>query len=138
MEDLLVTINRKELVLTNIPMMDQQHNDIFDIGQTMFDAFQNLETKEALLPICHRLFNLCRQHFDDEERLMLKYFYPHTESHIGQHMEHTNILATLINNINTEAYGDAMDTLAYLMKWHINHISQDDHQYAVYIHSKSA
>lgn len=113
--------------------MDQQHQAILDLGQELIEAFQRLQTKEALLAICHRFFNSCRQHFDDEERLMLKYFYPLTDVHIGQHMNHTIILTTLINNINNDDYSNAIDTLTYLMKWHLNHISQDDVQYAQYI-----
>lgn len=127
-----------KLCTTSIPMMDQQHEEIIALARELSKAFQNLETKKTLLPICNRLFGACRQHFDDEERLMLKHFYPYTESHIGLHMDYTNILATLINNIKSEAYSDAVDTMAFMMKWQIAHINEADHHYANFIHTKSA
>ena len=128
----------KEFTTTNIPVMDQQHNEIIALAHELSNAFQNLETKKALLLICNRLFGACRQHFDDEECLMLKHFYPYTESHIGLHMDYTNILSTLINNIKSEAYSDAMDTMAFMMKWQIDHINEADNHYADFIHTKSA
>ena len=129
--------DKNDLLQTGIFKMDQQHKEIFLVAQSLSDAFQTLQTKEALLPICNRLFNVCRQHFDEEERLMLKFFYPHTEAHIGLHMDHTIILANLINNIKSDAYSDAMDTLAYLIKWHEDHISDADQHYADYISPRS-
>lgn len=128
----------KDIPMTNIPMMDQQHKEIIALAHELSKAFQNLETIKALLPICNRLFSACRQHFDDEERLMLKYFYPYTESHIGLHMDYTNILATLINNIKSEAYGDAIDTMTFMIKWHIDHMNEADRHYADFIHTNSA
>lgn len=127
-----------DIAMTHIPVMDQQHKEIVALAHELSKAFQNLETKKALLPICNRLFGACRQHFDDEERLMLKHFYPYTESHIGLHMDYTNILATLISNIKSEAYSDAIDTIAFMMKWHIAHINEADAHYANFIHTKSA
>lgn len=128
---------KNDLYMLDIQTMDAQHIEIHTIAHNLETLFQNTTDSKKLLAACNDLVIASRKHFDSEERLMLKYFYPDTEAHIGLHMTYTNILATLIGNIKGGFKSEAKDTLTYLLAWHRDHIRQADKQYAQYIQGKS-
>lgn len=130
--------NHTQLTTTGIPEMDAQHRQINDTASQLRTALIEASDKELTLKICTDFAHIVRQHFDSEERLMLKYFYPGTESHIGQHMKLQTILSDLVSHINSDQMKASIDTLDYLIAWHTDHVNQADKKYADYILEKSA
>ena len=95
------------------------------------------ETDE-LLNCCNRLFTAVRSHYDHEEKLMLKHFFPDTEAHIGQHMQFLIMIGKLIQLIKDKEYPSALSNLEFLMKWKWEHIKDADKKYADFIQTKPA
>lgn len=134
----MVMNHEPKLFKTGISAMDEQHSTLLALTDKLLKSLNSDTTKETLLLQCSALVSATRLHFDDEERLMLKHFYPDTEAHIGLHMNHKNILASLISHIRGDQLTMARDTLVYLSRWHLDHINDADHKYADYIQSQSA
>jgi len=125
--------NHAQLRTTGIPEMDAQHRQLNEIAKQLRAVLIEGSVKELTLKICNNFAYIVRQHFDSEERLMLKYFYPGTESHIGQHMKLQTILSDLVRHVTNEEVKASIATLDYLITWHTDHVNQADKKYADYI-----
>ncbi len=125
-------------IIIGIETIDTDHDRLLELMEAIKVATIDRESSVNISQLCTQLVSLSRNHFDDEERLLLKYFYPDTEAHIGQHMTYMNIVATLINNLKEEQYSYAIETLQYLANWFVHHISDSDQRYAQFINNKIA
>lgn len=123
----------KDELALNIESIDKQHKQIINILQSLYDALLVHDTREHFQNLCSQLILISRDHFNEEERLMLKFFYPDTEAHIGLHMTFMTIVSTLIGNIRGEQYAYALDNVRYLTSWYIDHILDADRQYSHFV-----
>lgn len=121
-----------------IEEIDADHMKIIEVMEEIKVAVIDRQSDNEIAHLCNRLISVSRQHFDQEERLMLKYFYPDTEAHIGQHMAYINIIGTLIKNLKEAQYSFAIETLKYLANWFLHHIKDADGHYAKFIAEKIA
>ena len=130
--------NKKSPYLTGFSQMDEQHDGILQIIDILVQQLADEEPLNQCLESCTTLINALRQHYDDEERFMLKSFYPDTEGHIGQHMTYLNHFSKLVNLIQTSHYALALSTLKFMRSWILDHMNDADKKYADFIHHQSA
>lgn len=111
--------------------IDGQHQQLFEIANSIPDQMEHLEVKGILM----RLFKYTREHFAAEERLMLQIGYP-------QLSEHNQLHEALISKLND----DIAETLATekaivelkvtVYDWLLDHIRVQDQKYAQFAREK--
>lgn len=119
-----------------ITAIDDGHVRMLIQIQEMDDLLKSSDDNSRILDCCNRIFSTVLAHYDSEERLMLKHFYPYTESHIGQHMNFIHMLGKLVQLIKNEEYETALSTLNFIRSWKLNHINEADKKYADFINTK--
>lgn len=124
--------------LTGFILMDQQHDEILEIIAVLTQYLSTNESQSLCLESCSSLVNALRQHYDDEERFMLKSFYPDIEGHIGQHMAYLNHFGKLVSLIRSNQLPLALSTLKFMRSWILDHMNDADKKYADFIHHQSA
>lgn len=128
--------NNKPFV-TGFQEIDQQHQQILQTIGSLKDQLNASHSKDQCLKSCRYLIDILRNHYDVEERLMLKYFYPDTEGHIGQHMHYLNLLGKLIKLIKEGDILSAQNTLKFMETWYLDHLLDADRKYTDFINNQS-
>ncbi len=119
----------KEL-LTGVPMLDQQHEAIFDCVNKIARAAHD----GRLLLTVHAIAQLksyVRDHFDAEENLMRIHGYPRLQAHIAEHAKFKKDLLALIM-LNTRQ-DNTVEMVAFLTDWLSNHVAGADLDYIPYL-----
>ena len=130
-----MTQSRKDrnLPLTGFPNVDRQHLEIYHGLHALQNCLSKNCANTSSLELCRSLFNSYREHFDEEELLMLKSFYPDTEAHIGLHMYCLNILSNLVNTIQNGNTPTALEAVDFLIRWQEDHVSDADLHFSNFI-----
>lgn len=116
-----------------IENMDCQHTEIIKAITDLLDALALNSAKEAITPLLSSLVIISRQHFHDEEQLMLDYHYPDIESHIGRHMVYSEALAKMVVHFQHKDISMVIENLRFMSNWFIEHVSTADAHYSNYI-----
>lgn len=118
--------------------IDEQHGQIIQAITAIYDQLEVISDKGTITPLLSHLVQVSRQHFDDEERLMLNHHYPDIESHIGRHMIFTEALANIIVHYQQGHVAIVLEQLKFLSHWTIEHIGTADTHYYDYIVKQTA
>lgn len=121
-----------------LPDIDDQHGLLVDAIYGLYETMDATSKKSIIDPLLSNLITISRQHFDNEERLMLDYHYPDIESHIGRHMAFNEVLAHIVVHYHQGDIPVALDNLRFLSHWYIEHIKTADHHYCIYLKKQSA
>ncbi|NOX09378.1 MAG: hypothetical protein GXP22_07830 [Gammaproteobacteria bacterium] len=120
-----------------IELIDKQHRQlvvIFNkiavlsiVKDDQIDSAQRLTQLYEQLDI---FYEKIKEHFSDEEDLMLKVNYPGHAEHARNHLMLRVELKQQIKHIEEEKGNVDMETLASLKIWFISHIISDDKEFA--------
>ena len=76
-------------------LIDRQHHSLFDDANAIINAVLSEQPRDSLTPLVQTLINHVRQHFADEEKIIVDAGFPGAAAHAIRHhelMEHAGIL----------------------------------------------
>nr|WP_295685613.1 hemerythrin family protein [uncultured Lachnoclostridium sp.] len=127
--------NWKSFYELEIPVVDKQHQELFDILFSM-RYLLNKEPAESRKKDIESIFLIFKKHifihFSIEENIMDSMVYPETSNH---RLEHTRFLE-ILNALKDDTITSEMDTLEFLEEWIYEHVSSYDWRLAKYYHSQ--
>lgn len=116
--------------------LDNQHKELVNILNEIFDAMSAGKSNEALGRIISKLVNYTRIHFSTEEKYMQKYNYP---GYSAQKREHDAFIEKIQNfqkDFNSGKLTLSLDVSSFLKNWLIQHISGEDKKYESFFNQK--
>lgn len=88
-------------LITGIEEIDNQHKEIFEFFEHMFETSKTNKGLSAIIKVAENLGSLLQKHFETEESYMEKYNYPEIEMHKKEHAniisEYLKIKSNLLN-----------------------------------------
>jgi hemerythrin len=110
-----------------VKTLDDQHKQILDIINVLFDAVQERPDKEIVKTTLDRLVRYTMTHFRDEEELMQSHGYPDLARHklLHETMRQKTLAMQEQANLTMDK-----DLLRFLKEWWVNHIQDCDKRYA--------
>jgi hemerythrin len=120
----------KELEL-GIPVIDKQHQRIVDTINTLADKDTAID-EETLNAVINGLIDYTYSHFAFEETLMEEAGYEYLQVHQQTHKAFTRRVDEIYEL--SQKGEDVTETIASLLQaWLINHIMEEDRNYAPYV-----
>lgn len=119
--------------VTGMPEVDRQHQKLVSMVNGLGKAIaENNSTDDHLLRIFKELTTYAQEHFDTEEKLMvrLQVDVRHIESHLGQHADFVTDLSSLAESIGVNNPEDGRTLMEYLIHWLAFHILGTDQNLA--------
>ncbi len=113
--------------------MDNQHKQLINIINKLFDSFKEGNAQEISSEILEEMIEYANFHLNSEEKLLYKFDYPEKENHEILHNEFRNKteeLKSMILENSEDAHYNLMD---YLKKWWTNHILVEDMKYSKFL-----
>ncbi|NLW22513.1 MAG: hemerythrin family protein [Tissierellia bacterium] len=130
----------KDEFSVNIKSVDEQHKEIFRIGNDLYDIISirdGVDRYDEIMDALNRLRDYAVYHFDYEEKLMEENGYPKLEQHKRQH----EAFIAKVNAIDQEAVDESqrkvgMDLIVFVANWIENHILKTDMEYKEFLNKK--
>lgn len=121
---------------TGITIIDEQHKELFKIGNESYDLLKNdliLDKYDKVVVILNKLLDYCEYHFSTEEEYLLNIGYKKFLSHKVQHDDFIKkIKKADIERIDHNQDGYLMEVLEFFMEWISGHILATDMDYVKY------
>ena len=127
-----------ELLVIGHPLIDEQHQELFNIINQFHDDLSNKRSKKQALYTLTSLIQFAQKHFADEEKISREFGFP--DDHLAKHKDihekliidifelHTDISSGVENDLGT--IGD------FLTQWIILHVLIEDNKYKKYLLKK--
>ena len=129
----------KENLITGIKEIDDQHKELFNNIDILFDKCQQGKCHEEIEKIMHYLNYYLEEHFKTEETYMKKFNYPDYASHVADHQQFIMIYQT-IKKYNEE-HGITSFLIIQINKllknWLLTHLKNEDKKLAVFLKEKT-
>ncbi|MBN1301716.1 MAG: hemerythrin family protein [Melioribacteraceae bacterium] len=129
-------IEAKDIELTNINIIDEQHLKFAEIVSELYDLLGQ-DKSETIKYLLKQLAQETVTHFDTEEELMKKFKY---ENYFSHKMEHDRFLRKTTDYVNDVINGNAslnLEMLKSFKNWLINHIRLNDAKLGGYLVTKN-
>lgn len=133
-----MAIEWKEDLAVGVPNIDEQHKELFNKVNALFDACNSGKGRDQIDPIINYLQDYVVLHFGDEESLQKQYDYPEYTKHKAQHDQFIKDFLGLKDKI--EKNGVTGLTIVQLnqvlVDWLIKHIRKTDRDFAAFLKEK--
>ena len=121
--------------LIGIDEIDEQHKGFFEAAHRLYKYILNCEGEEAAEETVEFLRDYADRHFQTEEAFMQKHEFPRLEEHKKLHAEFLEGLDMLTDDL--KVFGPSQHladrALEIAQDWLIDHIAEEDAQYAAYV-----
>jgi hemerythrin-like metal-binding protein len=121
---------------TGINSIDQDHKQLVNLINDLYEAMQDGSGGALLLPIFSALRHYTETHFTREEGYMIKCDAPGQENHLQEHKRMVAKLADLEDRHRRGEAAISLQTLNFLRDWLKNHICRVDQTMASHARNK--
>lgn len=121
---------------TGIVEIDQDHKNLVNLINDLYEAMQDGSGGALLLPIFSALKHYTETHFAKEEHFMFQHDAPGQERHLQEHQLMVTKLADLESRHRKGEAAISLQTLTFLRDWLKNHICIIDQTMASHLKEK--
>lgn len=107
------------------PMLDREHRALVNLINTVLEISAAPDREVEIMHALTGMYLYAKEHFFDEESLMLRLDYPDRERHIGLHRAFVEKAQALTDDC-LDGSLDFQEFADYLMHWLRRHIAQED------------
>jgi hemerythrin len=120
----------------NIDSMDEQHKKLIDLINAAHASLTGGESSDKTTEIIQQLLDYTKYHFDAEEKILEDNNYSDIASHKEQHKNLVDKVISLKNDLDQGRKVEALDLLALLLDWMLDHIVGSDKKYSELLTSR--
>ncbi len=128
----------KEKYKVGVPLIDEQHEELFKRVSEFIQIVQNTDNWEEKLQSVKDTMAFMQEyvvyHFDDEEAYQESINYPHIEEHKEIHAKFKDMVGGYVNQLEEEGYSEELvqEFGAKIMTWLIMHVAATDQKIGEY------
>lgn len=122
---------------TGNSQVDEQHQQLFDIVNSLHDAVVIGEDSQILQKILDHLASHTIAHFQTEEKLMLAVDYPGYDRHKQTHDHLTSKVVNLLQKFRDRDITVTTEITQFLTEWLTHHIKGEDQKMTQFLQNKS-
>lgn len=112
-----------------IPAIDEQHQRLVAMLNSLYEASIGLRGQAALREIVAGMTEYATTHFRYEEKLMERFGYPDRAAHQAEHRVFTEEARKIQERLDAGTFVSSIETLKFLKKWLVEHIVKTDKRY---------
>mgnify|MGYP000031677686 CR=1 FL=1 len=115
------------------PTLDAQHQEIFQIINTLYGQIRSGVTDEEFYELVEKAKGFADRHFRTEERVMYDCGFPELDNHERAHRRYVEKVVALTPTKPRDSDERAYDLLSFLKQWWKNHVKRMDQKYVSYL-----
>lgn len=117
----------------DVQSIDKQHMKLFVMLNALHDAMKSGTGSKLAPEILKSLVQYTREHFSNEESLMIRAHYPAFASHKAEHDKLTGEVVKMVRDFEAGKTVLSMDLLEFLRQWLQAHIAACDKKYTAHL-----
>jgi hemerythrin len=121
---------------TGNEQIDQEHQELFEIVNTLHAAMIHGSDRSRLKAILDHLASHTINHFQTEEALMLIHAYPGYDHHKLSHNNLATKVVALIERFNSGEAPISVELTQFLSEWLVHHIKGEDQRMIVFFRER--
>ena len=122
--------------LVGVTEIDQQHQKLVALINTLHDAMKSGKTKDVLGQLFTELVDYTVYHFATEERLMTQFHYPDFEKHRREHVALTQKAQSLQADYRAGRMAISFEVYEFLYDWLAHHIQGNDQKVGAFLRTQ--
>ena len=130
----------KEDFSVNIKTIDEQHQELFRIGNSLYNIISikdGIDRYDEIMKELYEMKDYAIYHFDYEEKLMAENGYPDFENHKRQHDIFIDKVQSIDElDIDEKQKKIGMELVIFIADWIENHILKSDMEYKDFLNNK--
>lgn len=107
-------------------IIDEQHKTLVELLSKLADGVDRGEDQKKLLKSFLEVYRYSAYHFEDEEELMSSLPFETWHVHRYEHQQFLATLESLAEDFRTKKATVGIETLEYLVNWHLEHTKKSD------------
>jgi hemerythrin len=131
----MAILNWSKEYSVDVQSIDREHQHLFAVLNELHDAMKVGKGTEIAPTVLGRLVAYTREHFANEESLMVRAAYPNFTNHKIEHDNLTSKVAKFMQDFNEGTAVLSMELLEFLRTWLQSHIGRCDKQYSRHLQS---
>lgn len=129
-------IDWEEKYCVGFPEIDNQHKELVNIINKLYNSILSNITVEKLKDILTKMDNYVDFHFSFEEDLFKKHNYNNTTKHINEHKRFQEKIREFAEKLTKGENEIAIEILSYLRFWLVKHIMFEDKKFVTFYNNK--
>ena len=118
--------------------IDEDHKRFLGIFNRFYGAFIAGANHASVLAALTEIADYAGRHFDQEERVMRKYRFPHLERHVRHHSEMLNRIDRILVDFEVGEMEMPEKILDFLRDWIVAHLSTYDRELGEWVKANTA
>lgn len=127
----------KQSYSVGIEEMDQHHQRLMQLLNSLYENFVNATPTLDLVKIFDELTKYTKYHFVLEEELMQTHTYPSFEEHRMAHQQFTARLEEMLEGFRSGKRNFSLELLTFLNAWFLSHILSIDADMGQFINTEN-
>lgn len=119
-----------------IKELDNQHKQLFNILNELYEAMQNASAQEKLGKIINELTNYTKIHFATEERYMEKFNYADLAAQKAAHAKFIEKIDAFKSDFEAGKLALSLNVASFVKDWLSSHIVGSDKKYGPFLNGK--
>lgn len=132
----MAIIKWTESLSVGVAEIDEQHQNLINLINSLHDAMLKRQGKEVLADILDKLAAYTVYHFSTEEKFMEQCNYQGLYYHKKEHEKFVDKIDSFIRDYQADKLGLTIELMAFLKDWISNHILVTDKKYAALFNEK--
>ena len=121
-----------------VDAIDRQHQQLVNLINELHDAMLKGNGNDIMVPILDRLVQYTRVHFESEETLMRRAFYPGLDAHKREHETLTRQVVEFQQEVQNGRAMITIKVMNFLKEWLVHHILETDMKYGPHLAERLA
>lgn len=130
-------LNWESKYKVDVKIIDEQHEHLFEIVNTMYDSIVRGDEQNALEEILSELIDYTVYHFQTEEELFKEFGYPDYDEHKIQHDNLCKEVLELQEQFQLKVVTISFEVMNFLSGWLQDHTTTSDLKFADFMRSKA-
>lgn len=118
---------------TGIPSMDEQHQQLIGLINSMYRVLRKEESIDTIEPILDEMAAYAKKHLGDEEALLQKHGFADLEEHRNFHKSYQEKVTALLREWEQQDEKTAKNIYTFLRQWWLQHIVEEDKKYGPFL-----
>ena len=116
--------------------IDQQHRGLFSIVNDLINIHSQSSNHKEVINVLHAIVKYSEKHFITEDEYMTFHDYPQYSDHRKEHSVYLSNIKLFLEGYEKKQENLTMEMLKFLSKWWIDHVSESDMNYGLWIKSR--
>ena len=111
---------------TGITSIDEQHQELCNMLNKLEEKMNSDDINQVMGMILKGLVEYVKFHFQDEEKIMSRIFYPKLEQHKKIHKDLVDQIVKILLDMKNGKEIEAVELHTFLKRWLRDHILEED------------